>query len=287
VPAVPASQPAQPAANQPPHASFVLTPPGTAGSLQITVDGSGSTDPDGTVASYAWNFGDGTSATGASTSHTYAAAGTFTITLTVTDNQGATSSATQQVTVPVPSAPAPPLPPPVKGVSVDVLPFIGTVLVNGIPLVAGQQIPFGAIVDTTNGTVLIETISPSGSLDAAYFAGAVFKLVKNPAGLTELLLQGGDFSVCTKSKRHSASAAAKPPKKKTTVVRSLWGNGHGQFVTQGKYAAATVRGTIWNTQDRCDGTFVQVQRGVVSVVDLVRHKTRSVTAGHNLLVPAP
>jgi PKD repeat protein len=286
VPAVPASQPK---ANQPPHASFVLTPPGTAGSLQITVDGSGSSDPDGTIASYAWNFGDGTSATGASTTHTYAAAGTFTVTLTVTDNQGATSSASQQVTVPVPGAPAPPLPPPVKGVSVDVLPFTGTVLVNGLPLVAGQQIPFGATVDTTNGTVLIETISPTGSLDAAYFAGAVFKLVKTPAGLTELLLQGGNFNVCNvKSKRHSASAAAKPPKKKkTTVVRSLWGNGHGQFVTQGKYAAATVRGTIWNTQDRCDGTFVQVQRGVVSVLDLVRHKTKSVTAGNSLLVPAP
>jgi len=284
VPAVPAS----PKANQPPHASFVLTPPGTAGSLQITVDGSASSDPDGTIASYAWSFGDGTSATGASTTHTYAAAGTFTVTLTVTDNQGATSSTSQQVTVPVPGAPAPPPPPPVKGVSVDVLPFIGTVLVNGLPLVAGQQIPFGAIVDTTNGTVLLEDISPSGSLDAAYFAGAVFKLVKTPAGLTELLLTGGNFNVCNvKSKRHSASAAAKPPKKKTTVVRSLWGNGHGQFVTQGKYAAATVRGTIWNTQDRCDGTFVQVQRGVVSVLDLVRHKTKSVTAGNSLLVPAP
>ena len=286
VPAVPASQPTP---NQPPHASFVLTPPGTAGSQQITVDGSGSSDPDGTISSYAWSFGDGTTATGASTTHTYAAAGTYTVTLTVTDNQGATGTASQQVTVPVAGAPAPPPPPPVKGVSVDVLPFIGTVLVNGLPLVAGQQIPFGAIVDTTNGTVLLEDISPSGSLDAAYFAGAVFKLVKTPAGLTELLLQGGNFNVCTlKGKRHSASAAAKPPKKKTsTVVRSLWGNGHGQFVTQGKYAAATVRGTIWNTQDRCDGTFVQVQRGVVSVLDLVRHKTKSVTAGQSLLVPAP
>ena len=280
VPAVAANQP--PPANKPPQAAFAITPPSVSGSLQVGVDGSGSSDPDGTIASYAWSFGDGGSATGATASHTYLAAGTFTITLTVTDNSGAKGTATQQVTVPIPPPPAPQLPPPVKGVSVNVLPFLGTVLVNGKPLVAGQQIPFGATIDTTHGTILIQDIGPTGELEAAYFAGAIFKLTKTAAGLTELVLQGGDFSVCTaKAKRHTA-AAGQPPKKKT-VVRSLWGNGKGQFVTKGKYAAATVRGTIWNTQDRCDGTFVQVQRGIVAVQDLVHNKTINVTAGHSFL----
>jgi hypothetical protein len=57
----------------------------------------------------------------------------------------------------------------------------------------------------------------------------------------------------------------------------------GRFRTRGRYAAATVRGTIWDTADRCDGTLVRVRRGVVSVTDLVRHTTVTVRAGHSYL----
>ncbi|HUE88787.1 MAG TPA: PKD domain-containing protein, partial [Vicinamibacterales bacterium] len=58
---------------------------------------------DGTIASYAWNFGDGTTGSGATVSHTYAAAGTYTVTLTVTDDDGATDGEAQSVTVTSPS----------------------------------------------------------------------------------------------------------------------------------------------------------------------------------------
>ena len=67
-------------------------------------DGTGSTDADGTIASYAWNFGDGATGTGATVTHTYTAAGPYTVTLTVTDDDGTTGTVSHDVTV---TAPAP------------------------------------------------------------------------------------------------------------------------------------------------------------------------------------
>lgn len=58
-----------------------------------------STDSGGTISSYSWNFGDGSSATTASPSHAYTAAGTYSVTLTVTDSNGASNAKTQSVTV--------------------------------------------------------------------------------------------------------------------------------------------------------------------------------------------
>ncbi|WP_309894288.1 Ig-like domain-containing protein [Archangium sp.] len=74
---------------------------GVSGSA-LTFDGSGSSDPDGTLTSYAFAFGDGTagqSGTSATATHTYAKPGTYTVTLTVTDNRGGTAQATLQVAV--------------------------------------------------------------------------------------------------------------------------------------------------------------------------------------------
>ena len=58
--------------------------------LSCSFNGSGSSDPDGTIASYAWSFGDGTTASGVTANRTYAAAGAYTVTLVVTDNSGGT-----------------------------------------------------------------------------------------------------------------------------------------------------------------------------------------------------
>jgi PKD repeat protein len=61
--------------------------------------GSSSSDPDGSVVRYAWDFGDGTTSTAASPAHTYAAPGNYRVRLTVTDNQGATSVQTTMTDV--------------------------------------------------------------------------------------------------------------------------------------------------------------------------------------------
>ncbi len=65
----------------------------------VNFDGSGSFDPDGSIVSYEWDFGDSFTDTGDSTSHTYSTAGTYTVTLTITDNGGAINQDTATVTV--------------------------------------------------------------------------------------------------------------------------------------------------------------------------------------------
>lgn len=65
----------------------------------IAFSSSGSSDADGTIASYAWTFGDGTTSTQANPSKTYQSAGTYTATLTVTDDKGATGTGSATVTV--------------------------------------------------------------------------------------------------------------------------------------------------------------------------------------------
>jgi PKD repeat protein len=90
------------AANVLPTAAFTVTGPPA---LAVQVSGAGSNDPDGTIASYAWTFGDGGTATGVSATHQYLATGTYPITLTVTDNRGGVDTETANVDVVAPPGP--------------------------------------------------------------------------------------------------------------------------------------------------------------------------------------
>lgn len=84
--------------NQPPVANAGPDQTATVGQV-VTFNGSGSLDPDGSINSYEWTFGDGTFGTGAIVTHPYGAAATYTVTLTVTDNGGLIDTDTAIVTV--------------------------------------------------------------------------------------------------------------------------------------------------------------------------------------------
>lgn len=88
--------------NDPPTAEANGPYSGTAGSA-ISFSSAGSTDSDGTITGYSWDFGDGNTSTQANPSHTYASDGNYTVTLTVTDNDGATGVDTASVTADPPA----------------------------------------------------------------------------------------------------------------------------------------------------------------------------------------
>jgi serine protease len=83
--------------NQPPVARFTFS----CNSNVCDFDASGSTDPDGTAATYAWAFGDGQTGSGKTIRHTFAATGTYVVGLTVTDELGAPGTASENVTIQV------------------------------------------------------------------------------------------------------------------------------------------------------------------------------------------
>jgi PKD repeat protein len=91
----------------------------------LSFDGSGSSDSDGSIVSYAWDFGDGTSGSGASVTHSYSTAGTYQVSLTVTDDDGLTGETTHVVQV---DEPAPMPQPPVAVISGPASGLVGEAL---------------------------------------------------------------------------------------------------------------------------------------------------------------
>ena len=181
-------------------------------------------------------------------------------------------------------APAgPAVPPPVTGVNVNVAPVSGTVLVRlqgsstFTPVSALSSIPVGSEIDVTKGRLRLTSTAAGGATQTAVFyqGRAVIGQTRAATPVTTLALSGP--LACPKRK----SAAKKPP------TRGLWGSGVGHYITKGHYAAAVVRGTVWLTQDTCNGTLVRVQSGTVSVLDTVRHRTVTVRAGHSYLAKKP
>jgi hypothetical protein len=180
------------------------------------------------------------------------------------------------------------LPPPTPAQSVNATPVSGEVLVKVpgsdrfVPLTQPSQVPLGSQIDATRGRVQLTSARAPGVTDTSVFYDGAFELTQpTPGALVELRLVLGDFSVCAQ-----ASLAAADKNKRR--VRRLWGSGTGKYRTRGRYSSATVRGTVWKTEDRCDGTLTQVTEGSVTVRDFGRQVNVVVRAPKSYLAePLP
>ena len=183
---------------------------------------------------------------------------------------------------------APPAPPEL-GQTLGVTPQAGSVLVRlpgstrVVALTDAASIPVGTIVDTRKGTVALSSALPGDDTQTGTFHGGLFE-VRQPTGargMTELVLRGPQPKCTGDGTARAAGASAKRP------PRRLWGrDDHGRFRTRGSNSVATVRGTAWYVEDRCDGTLTRVSKGSVSVRDLRRQRTVIVDAGKSYLARA-
>jgi hypothetical protein len=220
---------------------------------------------------------------------------------------------------PPPTTLPPSTPPPSSGGSAppealktaNVATVRGTVRIKGpgattfAPIDDNAQIPMGSTIDASDGAVRLTTARTRSSrtTQSGTFSGGVFTISQSSAAsgsggggraaqklsvplFTNLTLTGGALgATCGRVKgaavgRRTAAALQRPNRR---VVRRLRGDARGRFRTIGRFSTTTVRGTIWLTADRCDGTLTSVTRGSVRVRDRVRAATVTVRAGFNYL----
>jgi PKD repeat protein/6-phosphogluconolactonase (cycloisomerase 2 family) len=227
-----------------------------------------------------------------------------------------------QVTLPVSVAAAPPPPPappgkiaPERNRTVTIEPASGIVKVKlpgsrvYVDVRLLRSIPLGSTIDARKGHVVVtvEVDAKTHETQSTEFWDGIFKVTqtKGPPPILVATLVGGTFKGCTPAKaaarssavphaaRGSATAglvqAAAKKQRSKRKVRRLWGNGKGDFRTTGRRSSATVRGTFWLVEDRCDGTLSWVRRGRVDVRDFRLRKTIKLRAGqrYKYLAKAP
>ncbi len=93
--------------NKAPVAAFTRSPASGVAPLAVFFDAAETADSDGTITSYAWDFGDGAVSAGATATHTFTTAGTYSVTLTVVDDRGKSSETMRMVDVAASDAPPP------------------------------------------------------------------------------------------------------------------------------------------------------------------------------------
>ncbi len=170
---------------------------------------------------------------------------------------------------------------PVFRQSLDVGLVSGTVLIREPgesefhELTGSELIPLGSSVETTNGRVGITAATKQGGTQRTEFYKGQFNTSQAGNGLVTAKLEDAKFGSC---KGGSKSARGAPKK-----LARLWGNGKGKARTKGRRGSGTVRGTVWLTEERCDGTFFKVKKGKLQVRDFERKESVTLLRGESYL----
>ena len=229
--------------NTPPVASFTFD---SIGGNWVRLDASGSTDADGSIASYSWNFGDGSAdGTGVVTYHQFPTSGVFLVALTVTDNDGASATASQVIDL----GPAQ-LPPVASFTHSPLFPLVGQlVTLDG----TSSSDPDGSIVSyqwDLNGDGFYDAVGPiiQGTFGTA---GAVLVRLDVTdddgltASVTQTLLIGA-----------SSGGATGAPMMGTTPGIFVWGTDRWHITVNA--GAGWVTPHAYEIELRTDGTFENV-----------------------------
>jgi Ca2+-binding RTX toxin-like protein len=158
-----------------------------------------------------------------------------------------------------------------------------------VPLEDHVNAPVGSSIDATNGAIKLTSAGavgggasasrrPRSKKQTGVFSGGKFVVSQRRSrkAPTELRLKS-NYKTCGGAKKGARSS-----RRHRTLLQRLLGRAHGHFRTRTRSTATTVRGTVWTTEDRCDGTLTSVKRGTVIVRDLHRHRDFVLKAGGRL-----
>lgn len=193
------------------------------------------------------------------------------------------------------------LPPPEAGKTFNVEPVQGKVRTRCASddsftrLKRPRQVTLDCRIDTQNGTVsLTASRGSSGQTQSARFWGGLFSVFQRTGDNRYAVLRLTGKRRCEKkggrrrrALRGGHQARARKSKRRRRRGRKLWGKGSGNYRTVGSHGAATVRGTTWLVDDRCDGaTVFRVRTGTVVVTDFIKMSKLTLGAGQSYVAKA-
>jgi hypothetical protein len=165
----------------------------------------------------------------------------------------------------------------------------GSGFTNFVRIQDVTHVPVGSILETVRGAARLTTArNARGATQMGTFDGGQFRMTQDESSpVVDLSLRGGlsARTACGRRGRGRPSGArpAGEAHSARRVLRRLRGNARGRYRTRGRRSSATVRGTVWSMEERCDGTLTRVRSGVVSVRDFAKRRTITLRRGRSYL----
>lgn len=149
---------------------------------------------------------------------------------------------------------------------------------------APRRIPVGSLVDSRKGKVrVVSATASAGRRQSGTFSGSLFRVnqskKRSARGLTELTTMGPSFRACSGTRAGAAGGRR--------TIRRLRASARGRFRIRARNSSATVLASMWQMEDRCDGTLTKVRRGRAKVKDVRRGRSITLKAGQSYLARVP